>query len=176
MTYKILTESGKVICRAVARTARKGAELSNWKADGLAPKLAPKPKPISGQKASTSEADLVVGAAPETEVIEKGIEIEETEENGEFHNSIRKDILSNLEHKDVLDGGDLPIIDITNLLNRTFITHPNEEGEQHRAKIVSAEATGETNADGSAAVYRFKCKHGDEYFEEVLHTQKCWNV
>ncbi|CAB9525513.1 Retrotransposon protein [Seminavis robusta] len=169
MTYKILTGSGKIITRAVARTARKGAEFSNWKADELAPKLAPKPKPISGRKSPVSEADPRVGATMETNVLKKESGLDETEGNEEFFAAIRKDISSSLQDKDVLNGGSLPTIDITNLLNRSFITNPNEEGEQSRAKVVSAEPTGETDADGSEAVYRFRCKHGEDYFDEYQY-------
>ena len=46
-------------------------------------------------------------------------------------------------------------VDVVNLLNRTFITNPNEYGEQVHAKILSAEPLGRTDADGVDQLYKF---------------------
>ena len=70
------------------------------------------------------------------------------------------------------DEDSLPVIDIKNLLGRTFITNPDDEGEQHRAKIIDALPTGDTTPDGKDAILRFKCRHGDRLFEEVLTYNK----
>ena len=158
MTYKILTVEDKIIHRAVARTARKSGEHTNWKADEAAPKTAPKPKhqPIR----------------VETVGIEDHVELDKDPESEVFYNQIRKDVAHSNLPKDVLEGGELPTIDITNLLNRTFITNPDDSGQQSRAKVISAEPTGETDADGVDQVYRFRCKHGDKIFEEVISYNK----
>ncbi|CAB9522786.1 hypothetical protein SEMRO_1340_G264410.1 [Seminavis robusta] len=153
MTYKILTEDDKIIHRAVARTARLGNEFTNWKADAQAPKLAPKPKPFVD--------------GPPSKTIEGGIDLGETQNATVFHDAIRHDISSHLREDDILQGGTLPTIDVSGLLNRTFITNPDDNGEQARAKIVSATPTGETDADGKEAVFRFRCKHGDKCFDET---------
>ena len=157
MTYRILTESGKIICRAVARTARIGKEMDNARANEAAPEVAPKPKPT------------VMGFQSE---IEPQIELDTAVEAAPFYNSIRQDIKAHTLEDDVLSGGSLPTTDIIGLLNRTFITNPDDEGEQHRAKIVSAEPTDQTDADGATIVYRFKCKHGDKTWEEVCAYSK----
>ena len=72
------------------------------------------------------------------------------------------------------DGADeeLPGMDIKELTGRTFITNPNEDGEQFRATVVGAHATGELTADQTDAILRFKCKHGDRLFEEVMSYNK----
>ena len=44
-------------------------------------------------------------------------------------------------------GGTLPTIEVADLLGRTFISEPDETGEQMQAKISRIEATEETSAD-----------------------------
>ena len=65
-------------------------------------------------------------------------------------------------------GGDLPTIDITDILGRMFITSPNESAEQTRAHIEDAEFTQQRTADEMEPLIRFKCRVGDERFEQVL--------
>ena len=68
----------------------------------------------------------------------------------------------------VNNGGDLPTIDVTDLLGRTFITTPDHDGEQKRAKIEQAEFLQQRTADGMEPLIRFKCAVGDERFEQIL--------
>ena len=68
----------------------------------------------------------------------------------------------------VNSGGDLPTIDITDILGRTFITSPNESGEQTRAHIEDAEFTQQRTADEMEPLIKFKCRVGDERFEQVM--------
>ena len=157
MTYKILTEKRKIIRRAVARTARIGNELNNARANEQAPELAPKPKPAT---------------VDPTDPIDPNVEVDEDDECATFYNSIRQDIRSELTEEDVLNGGGLPTIDVVNLLNRTFISRPDDSGEQYRARILSAQPTGRTDADGVDQVYKFRCKHGEKVWEEVMAYNK----
>ena len=158
MTYKILTDKDKVISRAVVRTARKGGEHTNWKADEAAPSVAPKPKP----------SPIKV----ETVGIEDHVELDETPESEIFYNQIRKDVAHSNLPPDVLEDGELPTIDVTNLLNRTFIANPDDSGQQTRAKVISAVPVNETDADGVDQIYKFRCKHGDAVFEEIVSYNK----
>ena len=77
-----------------------------------------------------------------------------------------------LKSRTNLDECDLPTIDIDGLINRSFITNPNDDGEQQRAKIIDVKPTGETTADGKDAIVKFKCQHGDRMFEEVMSYNK----
>ena len=62
----------------------------------------------------------------------------------------------------VNQGGDPPTIDATDTLGRTFITSPNESGEQVRARIEEAEFTQQRTADEMEPLIKFRCKVGDE--------------
>ena len=156
MTYKILTENYKIIHRAVVRTARKTGPYANIRANEQCPNVAPEPKHHN---------------VPLEDPLEEGIEKDEGA-NPEFFDSIRDSINKVSQDADVLEGGAMPTVDITNLLNRTFISDPDENGEQYRSKIISAEPTGQTDADGTDVVYKFKCKHGTKYFEEIVAYNK----
>ena len=68
----------------------------------------------------------------------------------------------------VSNGGDLPTIDVSNILGRTFITTPNHEGEQVPAQIESAEFLQRRTADEMEPLLKFKCRVGDERFEQVM--------
>ena len=68
----------------------------------------------------------------------------------------------------VKKGGNLPTIDVTDILGRTFITSPNESGEQARAQIEDAEFTQQRTADEMEPLIKFKCKVGDERFEQII--------
>ena len=68
----------------------------------------------------------------------------------------------------VNQGGNLPTIDVTDILGRTFITSPNESGEQVRAQIESAEFTQQRMADEMEPLLKFKCKVGEERFEQIM--------
>ena len=64
-------------------------------------------------------------------------------------------------------GKPLPTIDLDSLLNRTFISQPDDHGEQTRAKIISAQPLDETTADGSEQLHRFKCKVGAKAYSSM---------
>jgi hypothetical protein len=62
-------------------------------------------------------------------------------------------------------GGTLPTIQVADLLGRTFISKPDETGEQMWARISWIEASEETSADYIQWMYKFQCKVGDKVFE-----------
>ena len=67
-----------------------------------------------------------------------------------------------------LDISPLPTINAGTLVGRTFITDPDEEGEQVRAKIDMIEATQHATADGKEKLWEFRCRVGDKKFNEIL--------
>ena len=60
------------------------------------------------------------------------------------------------------------IIDVDSLLKRSFITEPNEDGEQVRAVIEDVQPTGEKTADLTQPLFKFRARAGDETFERVM--------
>ncbi len=151
MTYKILTEGRKVIRRAVIRTANKHGVFRNKRAIAASPNMAPKKPSEKVVPETVNEEDEDEGEDSKTE---------EPDESEDFLKSAMDDAV---EH-----GEPLPTIDIDSLLNRTFITSPDEHGEQTRAKVLSAQPLIETTADGSEQLHKFKCKVGTKVFEEVM--------
>ena len=69
----------------------------------------------------------------------------------------------------------LPTIDpdtMETILGRTFITTPDEEGEQKRATVEAMEFTQDRTADEAEPLMRFKCKVGSQRFDETMtHNQ-----
>ena len=66
------------------------------------------------------------------------------------------------------EGGEFAEIDAGGLLKRSFITLPDEYGEQVRAVIQEVLPTGECTSDGTQPLYTFKAKAGSQVFEEIM--------
>jgi hypothetical protein len=64
-------------------------------------------------------------------------------------------------------GGTLSTIQMADLLGRTFISEPDETGEQMWARISRIEGTERTSADHTQRMYKFQCKVEDKVFEEL---------
>ena len=62
----------------------------------------------------------------------------------------------------------LPTIDVGQILGRTFITTPNENGEQSRARIEGAKFLQQRTVDGAEPLIKFKCRVGEEKCEQIL--------
>jgi hypothetical protein len=73
---------------------------------------------------------------------------------------------------EVKNGGNLPHVELSTLLGRTFINDPDENGEQVRAKIEVVEPTGKTTSDGNQELFRFRARVGEKMFEKVLTYNK----
>ena len=65
-------------------------------------------------------------------------------------------------------GGTLPTVNVSDLMGRTFITDPQENGEQTRAEVVGIEGLNEATADNAQRLYKFRCKVGDKVYEEIM--------
>ena len=160
MTYKILTEEGRIIHRAVARSATKEGGFENKRAKAAAPKRSPK----------TAQGPVTVD--------EEDSDDDESENgepaNGEsdFIKSINDDILKSVHEDRVNRGESLPTIDSTGLLGRTFIPNPDENGEQTRARVEGVDLMNKQTADGKEELYKFRCKVGEKTFEHILTYNK----
>jgi len=151
LTFKILTENGTVINRAVLRTALGQGPYRNLRV-------------VPFEDMDTDEED-----SPEVTQFKRAFERDMDQGRPTSDDSANHDVVQSAH--DVEDE-QLPQVDIEGLLGRTFITNPDDDGEQVRAKVVEADLTGDTTADGKDAILRFKCKHGDRLFEEVMSYNK----
>ena len=66
------------------------------------------------------------------------------------------------------NGGKLPELDSADILGRTFITTPDDDGEQRRARIEEAKPVEHRTADDMQPLWAFKCRVGDKVFEEIV--------
>ena len=229
MTYKVLTDSGNIIHRSVLRSAAKGGEYTNLKANADAPIIAPKPRiemldgepstVIPGIQKAVEDTipSLRDNDANATEIIPETVEDEEddmdrdderpqrvfqtemfpdtrpqqskpqtsptvTETKGDSETSTT-DTKEESPHKPldwksrkihsrideyIASGGTLPTIDVSDLMGRTFITDPQDDGEQTRATVVGIEGLEEATADNAERLYKFRCKVKDKVYEEIL--------
>ncbi len=80
--------------------------------------------------------------------------------------------LKTLHEKSVMEGGELPTIDAAELMGRTFITTPDEHGEQFRARIDEIEPTDSKTPDKREVLLKFRCSVGEKRFEEIMTYNK----
>ena len=173
MTYKILTEDNKVICRAVVRTALKTGGYDNKRAKEAAPNRAPKyeTEPVTVNEDDEADETVPVTVTEEDDDDEEAEE-EEMSPQEEFISEWKDDIVRSLHEDRVEKGEGLPTIDTSGLLGRTFIPDPDENGEQHRAKVENVEPMGETTSDHTEQLYKFRCKVGEKTFEKIMTYNK----
>ena len=175
MTFKILTKDKQVIHRSVVRSAVKRGVFRNRRADEDAPEMAaadhtPKVGPnASGTPSEDPKGETIT---PETVTEEEEDTIPTHTLDEEFTSRIAEDILRSKWDEHVQKGGTLPTIDVEDLVGRTFIDNPDDDGVQLRAKIESATPIGKQVADRSEDLYRFQCKVGDKTFEEIMSYNK----
>ena len=176
MSYKILTEKGKIITRSVIRTATKGGPFWNARAENLAANLAPI-KPSRRLKVKGQLLDVAVESDPinrklkpaseqrkEAEKDSKKDAVSDTEESSQS-----EEIRLRTEMEDAVNRGmPLPEFDIHEVIGKTFISMPDENGEQRRTKIVDVDVDDEKAVDRNEQMLRFKCQVGEDTFEEVL--------
>ena len=156
MTFKILTEHGKVISKAVVRSAL--GPHRNMRIESAS-------EPITDHGSDEEEAGKEVSEFRRHFFDDANSH----SKSQKFKEDIEREVLQSARN---LEEEQLPTVDIKGLAGRTFISNPDHEGEQHRVKIVQACPTGTTTADGKDAVLKFKCQHGDRLFEEVLSYNK----
>ena len=163
MTFKILTAERKIISRSVVRSANKGGVFQNLRANDRAPKIAP----VFPNK-NLKVGDKAVPVVVETVGDEDQEEGENTTPDDSPVNNEQREFITSLHEESIKKGASLPTIDVTDILNRTFITTPDEDGEQKRAKIEDVEVMEERTPDGTEPLLKFKCSVGQEKFEEIM--------
>ena len=238
MTFKVLTESGRIIHRSILRSAAQGGPYTNLKANADAPTLAPNPRieVLNGEPSTVlpeieravedTIPDIPNKKDPQTDEIEVETVDEEDEEgtysprlfqtemfpaatsetgdrtNPEAQDKSRSSTGSRADPEDedhsgssttdskdrpaqrpldwksrkihsrideyIESGGTLPTVDVGDLMGRTFITDPQDDGEQTRAKVVGIEALAEATADNAERLYKFKCTVKDKVYEEIM--------
>ena len=187
LTFKILTAEHKIVARSLVRPATKTGVFENMKAIKRAPSVAPQ-LPNATIKSGTKTVEAVIPEAvkissdPQEKVVPVTVtddedsgddesvqdgQVNETcvpsDGNGESEPILRSAM------EDILEkGGRLPELDSADILGRTFITTPDDAGEQRRAKIESAEPIDERTADDMQPLWRFKCRVGDKVFDEIV--------
>ena len=154
LTFLILTEARKVIARSVIRSARLGGIYRNLRANEAAPSLAPKP-PNAKVKIAGKEIPIVI------ETVDDEEEVDQSKAEHPF-------TLRSAMEKELENGGDLPTLDSSSFLGRTFITTPDDSGEQRRATIEQVQLTKNKTPDGMQPLFKFKCRVGTKTFEEVM--------
>ena len=77
----------------------------------------------------------------------------ETELDEDFMKDLEDDILKSKWDEHIKNGGTLPSFKVDDLIGRTFIDNPDDEGVQVRAKVESAEPVGKKTADKSEELY-----------------------
>ena len=174
VSFKILTENMKVITRSVVRTATKGGVYQNLRANSKAPKLAPH-KSTNNLKLGDQEVDIYIQPPPpKKEAKSDELPLEPGEKrkkkpdpNVDTQEAQKTFLTSAIEAAHGKDAT-LPTIEGNDILGRTFISTPDENGEQFRTQIVDVELLQDRTADGAEPLLRFKCKAGNKRFEEIM--------
>ena len=198
MTFSILTDDQKVISRSIVRTANKQGGFENFRALKDAENIRParcvvtSPGSFKGESTKASvdlktdaessdneppipplkkRGDTMEAQAIEVETVDEdeddeGLQSEEGPEDGEAEPTLPPSNKDGVHRKS--ETSSFATVDVSELLKRSFITLPDEDGEQHRAVIEEVLPTGETTADKTEPLFKFKAKVGSKVFEEVL--------
>lgn len=156
MSYRILAQSGKLITRSSVRSAVKDRLYRNIRAELEAPDMAPK---------ETNATATVKGQAMRVLNPEETVETVDEEEDEEVKDPIR---LRTLQEELGNGNKPLPEIDVMKLVGETFITLPNGDGVQSRAKITDINVDEDTAVDREEYLLKFKCEVGETVFEEIM--------
>ena len=171
MSFKILTETGKIITRSVVRTATKGGPFWNIRAEGKAPNLAPL-KPSRRLRVKDQVIDVAVETDPINTKVKPAPQGQEDESNGEEspNDDVQPETVRiRTAMEDIIaNGGNLPEVNINEIIGKSFISMPNEKGEQKHAKITDVDITDEKATDRDEQLLKFRCKVGEKTFEEIL--------
>ena len=155
MTFKIITNEGKLISRSLVRSATEPGIFQNVKANEAAPNVAPK-EPNATVEIGDKKVGVIIESVDDDDE-------NDTSDDTTSHGPQRISLTSAVK-----DGESLPTFSSKDLLGRTFITNPDEEQEQRRAKIFDVVLDDERTADGKQPLFRFKAKVGDKTFEHVM--------
>ena len=166
MTFKILTDGGKIISRSLVRSATEPGIFQNPKANLAAPDIAPV-EPNATVKIGNEKVGIVVETVDDDD--DQGSSgQEDNDEDAPSISHQHTKIFSSAMEDTLNKGGSLPTFDSSDLLGRTFITNPDDNQEQRRAKIFDIALSDERTADGMQPLFSFKAKVGDKVHEHVM--------
>ena len=162
MTFKILTNEMKIISRSLVRSATEPGIFQNLRANKAAPNIAPK-VPNASVKIGDKKVGIVVETVPGDDEDEPN-----DKEASSSSPAQQREVLSSAVGDTLKEGEQLPTFDSSDLLGRTFITNPDENQEQRRAKIFEVALSKERTADGQQPLFSFKARVGDRVHEHVM--------
>jgi hypothetical protein len=70
--------------------------------------------------------------------------------------------------KHIENGGSLPTIDPSELIGRTYIELPQDDGTQRRVTIKEVTPEYKSEVEIAPDLYKFKCQVGQDQFEEIM--------
>ena len=191
MTYKVVTDDGRIINRAVIRSAAMGGIRRNLRADKRSPTMAPARRQIELRSPYTKEdfeeatihkdestakgTDRLISADPKDPISPEEVEVETVEDEDDTIPQSEDDAAPHLtpdtqsHHTEWIHGGEDPpvYVEVDSLLGRTFVTPPSKERLQEWATIKHIEDTGTTTPDGRRKLYKFRSSVGKEVYDEI---------
>ena len=183
MTFKVMTSKKEIIRRANIRTALKPGAFNNMRAQEESPALLPDPtavklltKPPAKRKGGKRLAVQVETVEEESHQTDEVVnpDAQELFPDNASTGTEEGDIPGFKEHfhsrfgEQVDEGGEMPTIYVDSLLGRTFISEPDEDYGQARARVVGVETMGQKTPDGRDQLFKFRCKVGDKEFEKLM--------
>ena len=78
------------------------------------------------------------------------------------------EILKSKHDQKLKDGTKLPTLDPTDLIGRTFLKEPEEDGSRFRARIIEAIMDNKQNIEDQPEMIKFRCSVNDDEYEEIV--------
>ena len=78
------------------------------------------------------------------------------------------EIVKSKHEEDLSSGKAMPTFDPTNLIGRTFLKTPEEDGQRFRGKIIEALDKNDRDLSNQPERIKFRCSVNDGEFEEIL--------
>ena len=143
LTFKIVTNGGKTISRSLVRSATEPCIFQNLRANQAAPNVAPK-----APNAKVQVGSETVGVVLET------VDKDETDTGDDaIPKEPQRPTIAFAIGDKLKPGEELPTFNSSDLLGRTFITDPDVDQEQQRAKIYHIALSKERTADGEQPLF-----------------------
>ena len=78
------------------------------------------------------------------------------------------EIVKAKHHDDLLNGETMPTFDPSELIGRTFLLPPEEDGQRFRGKVIEALIENRRDLSNQPDRIKFRCSVNDDEFEEIL--------
>ena len=86
------------------------------------------------------------------------------------------EVIKSKHEEDLREGKQMPTFDPTELIGRTFLLPPEEDGQRFRGKIVEKIIENEEGLNNHPDRIKFRCSINDEQFEEILSYNDILNM